>query len=269
MPTRADAIVEILEKAEGNRMKVAAITETLRRLEVGSLLNQSSVSVAAIQDNKAYRNQGKTPRFNTYGDGTEERGFLSLRQSIGPRTIDDLGKSRDEIFAIIEDANQHVREQLMKEIEAIEWREFESNFLTRILEALGFHSIEITKPTSETSLDAYCQYTRGIVASEAIVSAKHWKANRVGPDEVQRLRGIRGNADTAVIVTTSAFTEQAKKEAEPGQNQRAVVLVDGDLIVDTCLATSIGVRSTNLPTLFGFVGFKPKTSEEEEREDDF
>ena len=85
------------------------------------------------------------------------------------------------------------------------WKQFETNFLQRILKANGFQSIEITQPTRDGGTDAYCFYRRGLVKSEVIVSAKHWSHQKVGKAEVQRLRGIKGNADTGIIITSSGF----------------------------------------------------------------
>jgi len=135
------------------------------------------------------------------------------------------------------------------------WQEFESNFLIQIMEALGFRSIEITQKTRDGGKDAICKYKRGVVESEAIISAKKWKTQKVSADEVQRLRGIRGNADTAIIFTSSKFTDSAISEAMPSQNQRSVVLIDGDLIVETCFSSGIGVKEIKIPTLYEFIGF--------------
>ncbi len=253
MSTRAERIFDILQSG-GGRLSVAEIGEQLARIEEVSFLHSATVSATVRQDNATRSAQGRTPRFNHSGDGTEEWGIVSLREA--PKATPSI-KLQDpgQISAIIEAANVRARTDLKHAIASLSWQEFESNFLARVLEALGFNSIEITQPTRDGGKDAYCRYKRGIVTSEAIVSAKHWKSKKVGADEVQRLRGIRGNADTAVIVTSSEFSAEAKSEAEPSQNQRSVVLIDGDLIVETCFAHSIGVRQVLLTSLYDFVGF--------------
>lgn len=233
---------------------MAEIGVQLAENEGVTSLHPSTVSATVRQDNATRSAQGRTPRFNHSGNGTEEWGIVSLR--VVPKAVPSA-KLQDsvQISAAIEAANNQVRSQLKQAVTNLSWQEFESNFLARVLEALGFNSIEITQPTRDGGKDAICRYQRGIVTSEAIVSAKQWKSKKVAADEVQRLRGIRGNADTAVIVTSSEFSAEAKREAEPSQNQRSVVLIDGDLIVETCFGHSIGVEQHDLTNLYNFVGF--------------
>lgn len=248
MATRADRI-ETLLLNNGNRLAVFDLRTALEREEETDL-NPAAVSATVAQDNKTRERQGLSPRFNIYGDGTEKRGWISLHQAL---LVAD-SSAVESPARLIEKANAAVRESLKSAIQELSWREFESNFLMLILEALGFHDVQITQATRDGGVDARCSYMRGIVASEAIVSAKHWTAKAVAADEVQRLRGIRGAADTGVIVTSSSFSEDAKREAEPSQNQRPIVLIDGDLIVSTCLSSGVGVEKVVLPTCFRFVG---------------
>ncbi len=139
------------------------------------------------------------------------------------------------------------------------WQEFESSFLAEILESLGFSQVEITQRTRDGGKDAECTYKRGLVQSRAIVSAKHW-SKTVGVQEVQRIRGIKGESDTGIIVTSNKFSPDAIKEAAPSQNQRAMVLIDGDLIVETCFEHSISVKAVDLPKLYKFVSIDLGTS---------
>lgn len=256
-------MVEILSAAPAGRLQVAEVARQLAEREGLTELTTSTVSATASQENKNRDNSGRAPRFNTYGDGGEEWGYISLRIAASPLHEKDLHKLHGQMPQAIESANGETRSKLKEAIAQLSWQQFEANFLVQVLEALGFQGIELTQLTRDGGKDAVCRYKRGIVTSEAIVSAKHWQGNKVPVTEVQRLRGIKGNADTGIIVTSSSFTPDAQKEAEPSQNQRSIVLVDGDLIVETCIVHSIGVRSVNLPTLYDFVGFAeepPKTS---------
>ena len=253
MQTRADRIYEILKQADG-RLRAKEVHAKLAEQEAidPAVLNAAIVPSTTRQDNTTRRNAGRQVRFNLYNDGDEEWAYISL-VNVEPA---DEGAAIDPVPQMIEKANNMVRDQLKAAIRHLSWQQFESSFLEQILEALGFTDISITQRTRDGGTDALCTYKRGLVESEAIVSAKHWTSNSVGPDEVQRMRGIKGNADTAVIVTTSTFTTGAVNEAEPSQNQRSFVLIDGDLIVNTCLEHGIGVRKRDLPALYAFAGFQ-------------
>ncbi len=153
----------------------------------------------------------------------------------------------------IESANTTVRSRLKQAISQLSWREFESHFLQQVLEALGFENVQITQATNDGGIDAICRYKRLLIQSEAFVSAKHWKdSNKVGPEEVRQLRGIKGNADTGIIITSSEFTQGTVKEAEASQNQRTIALINGDMIVKICFDNGIGVKKVDLPHLFEF-----------------
>jgi hypothetical protein len=250
--TRADKIFELL-KTHGGRLRVFEIFEFLVEMEGSAELQANVISSTVHSDNRTRKLQGRAPRFNRYGDGTEEYGFVSIRNLV--RLKNDLPgilkKYELQIPSIIEKANFNVRQQLKDAIRKLTWKEFETNFLSRILEVLGFQTVEITQTTRDNGTDAYCTYKRGLVISEAIVSAKHWTL-KVGKNEIQRLRGIKGPADTGIIVTSAAFTREAIKEAKPSQNQRAIVLIDADIIVETCINHSIGVKCIALPKLYKF-----------------
>jgi len=129
------------------------------------------------------------------------------------------------------------------------WRTFESTFLTRVLEALGFQDVRITQATRDGGADARVTYRRGIVEALAIVSAKRWTTRTVGVEEVRTLRGLPGNEDTAIVVTTGGFSADALGESRPSQNQRAVYLIDGEQLVEICKRNQIGVKKVQLPDL--------------------
>lgn len=255
MKTRADRIFEILGMHDG-RMKVGDIAKNLEQEERVKFIHPSTVSATVRQDNSTHRTQGMTLRFNHSGDGSEEWGYVSLRRKAAGGRATGTSDDSQVIQESIEKANNTVRLQLKKAIGNLSWQEFESNFLERVLDAFGFNEVQITQPTRDGGKDAICTYTRGIISSKAIISAKHWAKGRVGVKEVRDLRGQKGDADTGVIITSSDFTEEAKQEAAPGQNQRTIVLVDGDLIVEACLVNTIGVEGVSLPTLYKFSGFE-------------
>ncbi|MCI5141361.1 MAG: restriction endonuclease [Candidatus Electrothrix sp. ATG1] len=255
--TRADRIFQILKLHPNQRMKVRDIVEKLSQEEDVPNLHPAAVTSTVRSENQSKDTRGETPRFNHSGDGTEERGYIAIREKKeSVRSIKAISENYYEsIPEIIEKANAKAKSELKKAITELTWQEFENNFLEQILDALGFSGIQITQRTRDGGKDAECQYKRGLVNSKAIVSAKHWKGKKIGPDEVQRLRGLKGDTDTGVIVTSNSFSGEAIKEAEPSQNQRSIVLIDIDIIVDTCFTKEIGVDKVSVQSFFRFSGF--------------
>ncbi|MEX8499203.1 restriction endonuclease [Leptothrix ochracea] len=267
METRAERILKVLGDS-GGRLKVSEVHSRICQLEnvPEGELNRSTVSATVRQDNKIQSELGKAKRFNIFGDGTEVIGYISvyLAEKQEPSKKDIINNPEIGIPRIIEEANKKVREQLRESLKKIHWRKFETNFLPQILESLGFHGIQVTQPTRDGGMDAVCQYQRGLVKSEAFVSAKHWDPKQSVPiSEVQRLRGLRGHSDTAIIVTTAKFSKDAIDEAAPGQNQRSIVLIDGETIIDICLEKNLGVSEIEVPKLYNFTGFVDQESDQE------
>lgn len=258
MPTRADRIEEILH-GRGGRLQVSQVLTDLARIEGGS----TDVSATVRQDNQERVKRGQAKRFRVFeqnGGGDEERGYVSL---VSLATSPEASQTDGEkIAGQVDAANLQVREDLREYIKELTWQDFESVFLSRLLESLGFQDITITQSTKDGGRDALCTYKMGIVSHEAIVSAKHWNRQNVGPDEVQQMRGIVSDADTGIIVTSSNFTSGAVSEAEkrtPGY--RTVILINGDLIVETCIREGLGVQEVELPKLFRFKA--PSISEDD------
>lgn len=242
---RVDRVVKILNKLNG-RARVGEILKELRRSEDNSSLSHTAVYIAIHSENERLEALGQRVRFRTAKQG-EEWGWVSLeRVSKFVR-----GSQAQQIEAQILDANRNLDKHIRKRLQDMDWRTFESTFLTAVLEKLGFQDVEITQSTRDGGKDARVSYRRGLVEAKAIVSAKRWAARTSVPvDEIRLMRGIKGDEDTAIIITTSGFTADAQREARPSQNQRVVYLIDGDRLVDICKQHGIGVKKVQLPPIF-------------------
>jgi HJR/Mrr/RecB family endonuclease len=153
----------------------------------------------------------------------------------GRRRENSLGGSAaSEIEGRVHQQNEAVGEEIRAWLQRIDWRTFESTFLTRALEALGFQDVQITQATRDGGADARVVYQRGVVGARAIVSAKRWTARTVPVDEVRMMRGVKGEEDTAIIVTTGRFSSDA-----PGVRQSASVLLSSPGL--SCVAPRGGI----------------------------
>ena len=198
-------------------------------------------------ENQRLEELGERTRFITSRDG-EERGWVRLREA----SEFVRGSAASEIEARVHQQNEAVGEEIRAWLQRMDWRTFESTFLTRVLEALGFQDVQITQATRDGGADARVAYQRGVVGARAIVSAKRWTARTVPVDEVRMMRGVKGEEDTAIIVTTGRFSADAQNEAKPGQNQRVVYLIDGEKLIDICKRNQIGVKKVTTPRTAGF-----------------
>jgi restriction endonuclease Mrr len=241
---RADRIIRSLRTDFGGRARVQQLLERVRVEERNPDLPYQSVYIAIQQKNQRLEELGERTIFITSREG-EKWGWVRLRDTSDFAQGSDAHELEAKILNMNETVGGKVREWLQK----MDWRTFESTFLMRVLEALGFQEVNITQPTRDGGADARVTYRRGIVEARAIVSAKRWKTKSVALDEVQRLRGLKGDEDTAIIITIGQFTQDAEKEARPGQNQRVVYLIDGDKLIEICTRNRIGVKKAPLPEL--------------------
>jgi HJR/Mrr/RecB family endonuclease len=253
MSTRADRIYEIIN-SNGGRMHIREIMQELVKLdeEKNMRLTAEAVGSTIRMDNKTRSSHGTAPRFITCSDGSEIRGYFSITKEnkASKNKSQILAKPQLEVPALIEEINKKIKAELRENIKRLSWEEFQQAFLESLLKALGFNVISLSKLTRDGGKDAICVYKRGLIKSSALVSSKHWKANKVGIGEVQRVRGIKGEYDTAIIITSSSFTQMAIEEAENAPRHRSVVLIDINQVVDICFENGVGVNTVEIPTLY-------------------
>ncbi len=242
---RVDRIIRILKQRNG-RARLREIRDEICELEDNPAVTSTSIYIAIQSENDRLEQRGERAQFRTSRQG-EERGWISLESSSDFAAGSLSQRLESQVLA----ANKKVDDEIRQRLAKMDWRTFESTFLTAVLEKLGFEEVEITQATRDGGTDARVKYKRGIVEANAIISAKRWaSSSSVTVDEVRILRGLQGNEDTAIIVTTGRFTRDAIEEARPSQNQRVVYLIDGDRLVDICKRHGIGVKKVPLPNLF-------------------
>ncbi len=240
---RVDRIEQHL-KDLGGRARLSDVLTAVRGEESNPDLPYSSAYIAIQTENERLETLGERTKFITSREG-EERGWIRLRES----SVFPKGSDAARIESEIRLKNEQIDSVIRAWLEGMDWRQFESTFLSRVLESLGFEEVAITQATRDGGADARVSYRRGIVEARAIISAKRWTSQKVGVDEVRMLRGIKGEEDTAIIVTTGYFSNDAQMEAKPGQNQRIVYLIDGAKLIDICKRNQIGVKRVQLPEL--------------------
>jgi restriction endonuclease Mrr len=240
---RVDRIRKCLVE-RGGRARLQQLLADIRQQEENPDIPYQSIYIAIQSENEKLTELGERAPFVTSRDG-EDRGWIRLREA----SAFQAGTEAQNLEAMVQAQNARVNEEVLAWLQTMDWRTFESSFLTTVLSALGFEDVQITQATRDGGADARVTYRRGIVEARAIVSAKRWAKASVGVEEVRMLRGIKGDEDTAIVVSTGRFTAEAREEARPSQNQRIVYLIDGERLVEICKQKQIGVKKVELAVL--------------------
>jgi restriction system protein len=229
--TFLDAAEKVLEES-GEKTPVHYREITRRAVKKGWLTSggqtpEATMSAQLSTEMKRSQSKGITPRFVRH-----ERGFYGLSRWMGKG-----------LFYEIERHNQRIRMQLLGRIRELPPAEFEA-LIGRLLTALNFEKVEVTKETGDGGIDV-----RGVlVVGEALpvrmaVQVKRWKNNVQAPT-VQQVRGSLGAHEQGLIISTSGFSSGAQAEARR-PDAPPVGLMDGERLVQLLVANDIGVHRAN------------------------
>jgi len=152
--------------------------------------------------------------------------------------------SPSTIGALLDRERQQISVQLHELLMNIHPQQFEA-FAARLLESVGFADVEVTKYVGDGGIDGYGNLEMGVVKVRAAFQVKRWR-NNVPPAEVNQFRGaIMGEFDQGIFITTSDFSDEAKKVSSK-RGAVPIVLINGDRIVNIMLEKGLGVRQEPL-----------------------
>lgn len=155
------------------------------------------------------------------------------RYAVVPPSDLDVGRAVDRHTA-------DVRQGLKEEIRKLSPLQFEL-LVARILEELDF-DVEHVGQSGDGGVDAEAVLSlRGLTSVRTKVQAKRWR-NTVGSRIVRELRGALRIDERGLIITTSDFSADARKEALADGKAR-IGLLGGDELVTLCLERGIGVTT--------------------------
>ena len=112
-----------------------------------------------------------------------------------------------------------------------------------LLLSAGFDDVEVTGRSGDGGIDGIGTYRPlGLISFHTAFQCKRYQGS-VGASAVRDFRGsFVGRSDRGIIITTGAFTRDAREEANrPGANP--VDLIDGDALCDLLRERSLGVRT--------------------------
>lgn len=132
-----------------------------------------------------------------------------------PEDDSELGEDVYDPQSILDDAQGKARFGIEERLKQIDEYDFQ-NLVADILTATGLTVQEIAPPGPDGGIDITA--TKDVLGIERLrVQVKHWlpSGGKVPPNVVQQMRGtIDQSTETGMVVSSSGFTKEAKKNAE-------------------------------------------------------
>lgn len=148
------------------------------------------------------------------------------------------------IGALLDRERQQIRAQLLELLMNLHPQQFEA-FAGKLLESVGFTDIEITNYIGDGGIDGDGNLEMGVVKVKAAFQVKRWHQNVPRPNIDQFRGAIQGKFDQGIFITTSDFSDEAKKVSSvPGAVP--IVLINGDRVMDIMLEKGLGIRQEPL-----------------------
>lgn len=110
----------------------------------------------------------------------------------------------------------------------------------RLLRESGFTKVEVTGKSGDGGIDGIGVLRMNLVSFQVLFQCKRWKGS-VGSSVVRDFRGAMvGRADKGLIITTSTFTADARREATR-DGAPAIDLIDGETLCQLLKDRRLGV----------------------------
>jgi restriction system protein len=138
-------------------------------------------------------------------------------------------------------AEPHWKNQLLDVLRSLSPDAFE-RLAQRILREAGFIKVEVTGRSGDGGIDGIGVLRVNLLSFQVLFQCKRYQ-NSVGASAIRDFRGAMvGRSDKGLILTTSSFTPEAKREATR-DGAPAIDLIDGDLLCNLLQQYNLGVRT--------------------------
>lgn len=157
----------------------------------------------------------------------------------GPAADDEAPPSATQGVTVSDGEAADWREQLLRALGTMDPSAFE-RLCQRLLREAGFTKVEVTGKTGDGGIDGTGVLRMNLLSFQVIFQCKRWQGS-VGSSTIRDFRGAMvGRADKGLILTTGAFTADARREATR-DGAPAIDLVDGEALCDLLKEHRIGV----------------------------
>lgn len=130
--------------------------------------------------------------------------------------------------------------QDLNKIKSIDPYAFE-RLCVQLLRTSNYEGVDVTKRSKDGGIDGFGYLTIDLIRFKIVFQAKRYRdTSKVGPDHIDALFGAqhRANAEKALLITTSDFTQEAKKRAL----ELGIELIDGRDLMRHLFEKEIGYR---------------------------
>jgi len=151
------------------------------------------------------------------------------------------GEDEDELVPAAEPETEVVwNTKLLGLLGAMDPAAFE-RLCQRVLRESGFTRVEVTGRAGDGGIDGIGVLRVNLVSFHVLFQCKRWKGS-VGPAVIRDFRGAMvGRADKGLVITTSTFTSDARREATR-DGAPAIDLVDGEALCALLKDLKLGVK---------------------------
>jgi restriction system protein len=158
------------------------------------------------------------------------------------RKVSEGVETDDEAVEDGLESEQTWKNQLLAILQAMTPEGFE-RLAMRILREAGFTNVEVTQAGADGGIDGVGVYRPSLVSFPIYFQCKKW-AGGVGARVVRDFRGaMAGRGEKGIVITSSHFTPEAKKEATR-DGAPPVDLIGGDELCDLLKEYGLGVTMT-------------------------
>lgn len=158
--------------------------------------------------------------------------------------IEELDKVVDPLTIVKEklaELKSELADTLLRQLRNVHWMKFE-DIVVELLTVMGYGDGEVTQRSNDEGLDGVIKEDK-LGLDNIYVQAKRYGANNsIGREVVQSFSGALDSkgARKGVFITTSYFTQGARKYAERLESKK-IILIDGIELSKLMIAHDVGV----------------------------
>lgn len=235
----SDNELSVLNKNGGSRIKNQVAWARMYLVHFGAIDNATR-GVWALTD------KGVKLHISNHNEALRLFKEIQANQKTSGQPVDEKGQSlensTDDIISEAEFRTSH-REHIITILRSLPPSGFEK-ICQRLLRESGFKRVLVIGKTGDGGIDGEgILEINPLITFKVLFQCKRYKDNNpIGPSIVRDFRGaMQGRADKGIILSTSSFTKDAKKEAIR-DGAPPIELIDADGLVDLFENKELGLK---------------------------